>query len=245
MTLRQVPPALVTTLTLACGLAALEAVRVGDWVLTLRLLLMAAVADGADGMLARRLGAVSPMGAQFDSLADIIAFGVAPAFLFATYYGSAPDGVRFGVALAFVLAGAYRLARFHAQPTHTAFCGLPITAAGSLLVVIVAGPFRVGVPEAAAASIALAVLMVSHHPFPKLPRSHQWLLLVAAAAVFPVVLWPHAETLAIVATSAFGAYVLWGLVGQMVADSELLKRKGSGINVITEGEVQEAGRPHP
>ena len=239
MTLRQLPPAVVTTLTLACGLAALEAVRVSDWALALRLILAAAVADGVDGLLARRLNAVSAMGAQLDSLADIIAFGVAPAFLFSAYYGAGPGGLRFGVALAFVLAGAYRLARFHAQPTHTAFCGLPITAAGPLLALTVAGPFGAGVREAAAASIALAVLMVSRHPFPKLPRSRHWLLPAVAAVALPVALWPHVETLAVVAAFTLGAYVVWGLIGQVVVDGEMRKRRGIGIE-----EVQEAGRPH-
>ena len=236
MTLRQVPPALVTMLTLTCGLAAIEATRVGDWALTLRLVLGAAVADGTDGMLARRLHAVSALGGQLDSLADIIAFGVAPALLFSTYYAGAPAGVRFGVALAFVLAGAYRLARFHAQPTHGAFCGLPITAAGPLFALAVAGPFGVATWQAALGGIGLALLMVSRHPFPKLPRSRYWLLPAIAAAALPVALWPQLETLAIAAAAALGAYLVWGLVRPMVEGIP-------GIGIKENAEVREAGRP--
>ncbi len=236
MTVRQLAPALVTALTLSCGVAALEAVRVEHWALALWLILAAAVADGVDGMLARRLQAVSAMGTQLDSLADIIAFGVAPAFLFATYYSAAPDWVRFGVALTFVLAGAYRLARFHAQPARSIFYGLPITAGGTLLALIVAGPFGAGVWDAAMAGTALIVLMVCRHPFPKVGRSRQWLLPVLAAASLPLALWPRVETLAIVAGFVLASYVLWGLAGMLLGD----KLQAIGINEV---EVQPAGQP--
>jgi CDP-diacylglycerol--serine O-phosphatidyltransferase len=218
VTLRQLPPALVTALTLVCGLAALEAARTADWGLALRLMLVAAVADGTDGMLARRLHAVSPMGAQLDSLADIIAFGVAPAFIFATYYGDAPAVVRFGIAAAFVLGGAYRLARFHARPAHGVFLGLPITAAGALFAVIVAGPLELPSGEAAAVGLALTILMVCHHPFPKIGRSRRVMLPVIAGAAVPILLWPRVETLAILAGFVLVGYVLYGLASAILGD---------------------------
>ncbi|HEV2108230.1 MAG TPA: CDP-alcohol phosphatidyltransferase family protein [Thermomicrobiales bacterium] len=219
MTFRQSLPALVTMVTLTCGLAALEATRVGAWELALRLILLGMVADGVDGPLARRLRATTPMGQQLDSLADVVAFGAAPAFLFSTYYGGAPDPVRFGVALAFVLAGAYRLARFHAGPTEEVFRGLPITAAGPLLAVTVAGPFGAGAREAGGVGIGLAALMVCHHPFPTLALSRRWLLPAIAAASLPVALWPRVETLAVVTALILGAYVVWG-VGRGLANRD-------------------------
>ena len=237
MTVRQAVPAAVTMIVLACGMAALEAARVGAWDLSLRLILLAAVADGVDGMLARRLRAVSPMGQQLDSLADIVAFGAAPTFLFATYYRGAPDPVRFTVALAFVLAGAYRLARFHARPTPVAFRGLPITAAGPLLALAVVGPFGAGLREAGAAGLGLAALMVSDHPFPKVGRSRRWLLPAVAGAAVPVVLWPRVETVATVAALAFVIYLAWGVVAPMVASD--------GVPAIGVEEVREVGRPRP
>jgi CDP-diacylglycerol--serine O-phosphatidyltransferase len=216
VTSRQIVPAMVTVVTLAAGLAALEAARVGAWDLSLSLVLLAAVADGVDGPLARRLGATSAMGEQLDSLADIVAFAVAPAFLFRTYYGQESDPVRFGVALVFVLAGAYRLARFQVEPNDGVFSGLPITAAGPLLATTVAGPFNAGAREAGAVAIGLAALMACRHPFPKFTRSHRRLLPGIAATSLAITLWPRVETVAVVAVLTLGIYAVWGLVGGLV-----------------------------
>ncbi len=218
MKFRQLLPTLATMLTLTCGLVAMEAARVGSWDLSLGLILLAMVADGVDGTLARRLGATSTMGEQLDSLADVIAFAVAPAFLFSTYYVGTPAPVRLGAALAFVLAGAFRLARFHAQPIRGAFSGLPTTVAGPLLGITVVGPFGVSVREAGAVGLGLAALMVCHHPFPTLARSPRWFLPAMVAALLPLGLWPRIETVAIVAAVTLGAYVLWSIVIQIVND---------------------------
>ncbi len=215
MVFSQTLPNLVTMAALTCGLAALEAARVTAWDLTLRLILQAAIADGVDGVLARQLRAASAMGEQLDSLADIVAFGAAPAFLFSSYYGDAPAVLRLGVAFAFVLAGAYRLARFHAQPTEGGFRGLPITVAGPLLALAVVGPFGLGVWGAGGIGIAIAALMVHDHPFPAFAPSRRWLLAAVIAASVPVALWPRVETLSVVAALTLGAYVVWGLVGQL------------------------------
>lgn len=220
MRFRQFLPTLVTMVALACGLAALEAARVTAWDLALRLILLAAIADGFDGVLARQLGVTSTMGEQLDSLVDIVAFGTAPAFLFWTHYGDAPAALRFGAPFAFVLAGAYRLARFHAQPTDGDFRGLPITVAGPLLALAVAGPFGLGAWGAAGIGIALAALMVHHHAFPTLIPSRRWLVPAIVAAAVPVALWPRVETLATVAALTLGAYVLWGLVGHQMGSDE-------------------------
>ena len=108
VTRRQWPPALMTMLTLTCGFAALEAARSDRWLTAALLIMLAALADGLDGTLARALHGVCDMGAQLDSLADVVAFGVAPAFIFVAHTTELPPGIRFGVALAFVLAGAFR-----------------------------------------------------------------------------------------------------------------------------------------
>lgn len=208
-------PTLVTMVALVCGLAALEAARVTAWDLALRLILLAAVADGVDGVLARQLRATSAMGEQLDSLADIVAFGTAPAFLFWTRHGDAPAALRFGVPCVFVLAGAYRLARFHAEPTEGYFLGLPITVAGPLLALSVAGPFGPGAWGAGGIGIALAALMVHDHPFPAIARLRRWLIPAIVAGSVPVALWPRVDTLAIVAALTLGAYVMWGLVRQV------------------------------
>lgn len=212
LTPRQMIPALVTLIALGCGLAAMEAARVGSWDLALRLILVAAVADGVDGTVARRLGATSAMGKQLDSLSDIVAFGVAPAFLFATYYADAPDLARLGVVITFVAAGAYRLARFNAQPGNEMFQGLPITIAGALLAVAIAGPYSLGVVAGGTVAVALAFLMVTRQPFPMFNRWRLTLLPVVVIAVVVIAVWPTAEAVAVLAGLLLGSYVAWGLL---------------------------------
>ena len=76
---------------------------------------IAALLDGLDGRVARAIGAQSPFGEQFDSLSDLLAFGVAPAILM--YSWSLHDLGRIGLAACFVYTAcaAFRLARFNVQ----------------------------------------------------------------------------------------------------------------------------------
>jgi CDP-diacylglycerol--serine O-phosphatidyltransferase len=99
------------------------------------LLLVSAILDNLDGRVARLTGTTTEFGVQFDSLADIISFGVAPAFL-AHQWGMTTLG-RAGwvVSFLFVICGAMRLARFNIQPLSDKrfFVGLPIPAAALIL----------------------------------------------------------------------------------------------------------------
>jgi CDP-diacylglycerol--serine O-phosphatidyltransferase len=211
VTHRQAIPTLITLVALSCGLGAIEATRVGDWGLALRLILIAAIADGIDGPVARRLNGAGEMGKQLDSLSDVISFGVAPAFLFSTYYADASHLVRFGPALAFVATGAYRLGRFNAQPVTDGFMGLPITVSGALLAVTVAGPITVSVSVAGVVTGVLTVLMGVRHPFPACTRWRWTLLPAFVGAAVSLAVWPTVETVAMVAGVILGAYVLWGV----------------------------------
>ena len=76
---RELIPQTITVLALACGLGAFEAASTGQWAWSFRLILLAGVFDGADGVLARRLAVAGPMGQQLDSLSDVVTFGAAPA----------------------------------------------------------------------------------------------------------------------------------------------------------------------
>ncbi len=208
-------------LTLSCGLAAIESARTGDWDWALRFILLATIADGIDGALARQLGATSDMGEQLDSLADIVAFGAAPALLFVTVFTSAPSAVRYGVGLFFVLAGAYRLARFHAVPANGVFLGLPITAGGALMALIAAGPFGLNYWLAAALAVTTTILMVCRVPFPKMSGMKPNPIGVMAVASLPIVLWPSVETVAIVAALVMSTYVIWGVIRRIELDDEV------------------------
>jgi CDP-diacylglycerol--serine O-phosphatidyltransferase len=127
---------------------------------------LAAVLDLLDGPLARRLSCCGPFGSQLDSLADLIAFGVAPAYML--YLSVLNDVPVLGAAacLAFVLCGAWRLARFPLVQEPNRFVGLPIPPAGVTAAILAVLAPAAGL--ALAATVALMVLMVGVTPFPTL-----------------------------------------------------------------------------
>jgi len=223
MTLRMAAPALVTLIALACGLAAIEAAHAGQWEMALRFILLAAVADAMDGTIARLLHASSNMGKELDSLSDLVTFGAAPAFLFASRYSDAPTELIFGGMVLFVASGAYRLARYNGQASRgDAFCGMPITAAGVLMAAAVAGPIELSHVEAVGVAITLSALMVSRVPFPMLKFGWSLLLPALGVALIPIALANSVEWLAVVAVVALAVYVVMGIVGALsdrVADA--------------------------
>lgn len=104
---------------------------------------IAALIDFLDGFVARLLKASSGLGAQLDSLADVVSFGVAPGMIVLQFlrwcFAQQEDGLDISIAWllpAFIIpcAGAYRLARFNVDPGQsTGFKGVPIPAAGILI----------------------------------------------------------------------------------------------------------------
>jgi CDP-diacylglycerol--serine O-phosphatidyltransferase len=127
-------------------------------------ILLAAIADGLDGFLARKMGG-GPLGANLDSLADLISFGLAPAFLAVSAF-HLPHYI-WPVAIVFLLCGALRLARFNVASgkSDQYFEGLPIPAAGIAL----SASVLLGRPVLTVAlMLLLAILMVSSISYPKI-----------------------------------------------------------------------------
>lgn len=108
-------PNLITTLSLLSGFYSILASTQGEFYRAALAIFLSTILDGADGRVARMLNAQSPFGEQYDSLADMLAFGVAPAILIYSF-ALEPLG-RIGLACAFVFTacGAFRLARFNVQ----------------------------------------------------------------------------------------------------------------------------------
>lgn len=108
-------PNLITTLSLLSGFYSILASTQGEFYKASLAIFLSAILDGADGRVARMLNAQSPFGEQYDSLADMLAFGVAPAILVYSF-ALQPLG-RFGLGCAFVFTAcaAFRLARFNVQ----------------------------------------------------------------------------------------------------------------------------------
>lgn len=108
-------PNLITTAALLSGFYSIIASMNQDYTHAVYAIFIAALLDGLDGRVARAIGAQSPFGEQFDSLSDLLAFGVAPAILM--YSWSLHDLGRIGLAACFVYTAcaAFRLARFNVQ----------------------------------------------------------------------------------------------------------------------------------
>ncbi|MEU7475305.1 CDP-diacylglycerol--serine O-phosphatidyltransferase [Lentzea sp. NPDC042327] len=132
-------PNAITVLAMCAGLSSVHFANVGMWGAAIASIAAAAVFDGLDGRIARMLDATSKMGAELDSLADAISFGVAPAL---AIYLWKFEGNRAGwvIALIFAVCMVVRLARFNTllekeQPPFAKefFVGVPAPAGGLLL----------------------------------------------------------------------------------------------------------------
>lgn len=185
--LRYTIPNGFTALSLLLGLGSIVTTQVGELEFAAWLIVWCGLLDTMDGMAARLLKATSPFGAEFDSMADLVSFGVAPAVLVFNaglqIAGVETDTGQFWVLLTacgvFVLAGAMRLARFNLA-SGTApkgwFTGVPITACGgglvsSMILVLIYHP---DVAELLPlhrylpiVMFVLALLMISRIRFPK------------------------------------------------------------------------------
>jgi CDP-diacylglycerol--serine O-phosphatidyltransferase len=120
------------------GVLAIMVLSDDKFLLAALLITLGSILDVLDGQLAARLGAISDIGKELDSLADVVTFGVAPTILL--YHLLLIVGVATHIAilasLMFVLAGAYRLARFNTLPSdrQAYFKGMPIPMACILLI---------------------------------------------------------------------------------------------------------------
>ena len=194
-------PNLITTGSLFAGFYAIVAAMDGRFYAAAWAILIALILDGLDGRIARMTKTTSGFGVQYDSLADLVAFGVAPAIL--VYLWALKDFKQFGWAAAFlfVVCGALRLARFNVQtgsidPRY--FNGLPIPAAAVMVASVVAFYTELGefAPERSKFILVimyvLSFLMVSNIKYisfkkVELFRRHPFHTLVGLVLIFVVV----------------------------------------------------------
>lgn len=194
-------PNLITTASLFAGFYAIVAAMDGRFYAAAWAILVSLILDGLDGRIARLTQSTSGFGMQYDSLADLVAFGVAPAIL--AYLWALKDFKQFGWAAAFlfVVCGALRLARFNVQqgsldPRY--FNGLPIPAAAMMVATAVAFYHELGeTPPDGSKFIlgmiyVLSFLMVSNIKYisfkkVELFRRHPFHTLVGLVLIFVVV----------------------------------------------------------
>jgi CDP-diacylglycerol---serine O-phosphatidyltransferase len=192
-------PSLLTMGNLFCGYACIVYSMRGEYETAAPFIGFAFVLDMLDGRIARLTGGESAFGLQFDSLADVISFGVAPAIL-SFAWGLSPLGrLGWAAGFLFVAAAAMRLARFNIQSAAGAdkryFVGMPSPAAAAIpAATVFAYPFGFydyrGALPALAMVLVPAVLMISTIRFRSFktidlqaPRPYTVLLLIAGAIV--------------------------------------------------------------
>jgi len=141
-------PNILTVLALCAGLTAIRFGLQGKWEEAVAAIVIAGVLDASDGRLARLLGASSRFGAELDSLADAISFGVAPAMVLYVWCMDGAGAMGWAIALFYAVCCALRLARFN---TRLDVKDAPVWA----------GRFFTGVSAPAGAGLVLLPMMLS------------------------------------------------------------------------------------
>ncbi|MFZ4763691.1 MAG: CDP-diacylglycerol--serine O-phosphatidyltransferase [Roseimicrobium sp.] len=233
-------PNLMTAGNMLCGFMAILHIvgRFQDghqrYLWAIGLILVACVFDLLDGRLARMSGQSSEFGREFDSLADIVSFGVAPALLVhdivLAEFEQTVNGGGWLIACVYLVCGAMRLARFNClaamkpadEESPTAFRGCPIPAAagviGSLTLTLLwldgtereIGRWKYALPGL---MVLLSFLMVSNLEYPSFKsinwrtrRSFHWMLGSIILLALTIKAWQWMPTV------LFVSYLLYGLV---------------------------------
>ncbi len=195
-------PNMITTLSLFSGFLGIVWSMSGAFEAAGMAILFSALMDGLDGKVARLTNSASEFGVQFDSLSDLVAFGVAPAVLM--WQWQLHSFGRLGIAVAFIFTacGALRLARFNVSTAVTSkkfFIGLPIPAAGCSAVTLIF--FREFIPDgllgavpyvALGLTLLLGILMVSRVRYVSFKeygflRAHPFSSMVTVLLIFSLV----------------------------------------------------------
>ena len=220
-------PNLLTTGNLFSGLFAILAVFKGHYVTAAVAILIALIFDMLDGKSARWTNSTSQFGVEYDSLADLVAFGVAPGLLMYGWALSTYDMLGPAVMFAFGSCGALRLAGFNvttATGESKYFTGLPIPAAASVVGTLVIFDHHTGLlgiagqpVPALVLTLTLAFLMVStvkYRSFKDLKfsgRAHFDNLVLAILILMLVISWPQVMLFVM-----FACYAVSGPVEKLI-----------------------------
>lgn len=219
-------PGLLTTGNLLCGFGAILLTIEGRYLLAAAAVFGGMVLDALDGKVARLTRTTTQFGVEYDSLADVVSFGVAPALLVYMWalarlweLGRGAGRIGVGAAFLFVLCAALRLARFNVltgSSDRRYFVGLPSPgAAGAVAAVVVAFADaelgRVSLVLLTVATCLLAFLMISnvrYHSFKELDfaKRHPFGVLLVAA-LGSVIAYAMGETFLFL---GFSVYALSG-----------------------------------
>lgn len=220
-----VVPNIVTTANMFCGFYSMTAAMRGDYVNASWAIILAAVFDLLDGRIARLAKATSPFGVQYDSLSDLISFGMAPAMLFYQWVFVAYDRLGLLAAFFFLACAALRLARFNINTDKVEkqyFQGIPSPAAAGLVATFVIFRHATGYPQThlpwvVGITFGAATLMVSTLKFPSF-KGFNWrsrasfgVLMVGILTLTLVAIRPDV-TLFLGLMTYIGVCVAWNLI---------------------------------
>jgi CDP-diacylglycerol---serine O-phosphatidyltransferase len=225
-------PSMFTAANLLCGYYAVVASLVGGWEdfdHAAKAIGFAIVFDSLDGRVARMTGTNTEFGVQFDSLADVVSFGIAPAVMAYAWgvrslAGQKTPGIvqlgEFGwvCCLVFLICCAWRLARFNVQGmapgSSKYFVGMPTPAAAGLIAAIVHGckvplqdwRWSVGWLLLVAALGALMTSTIRYYSFKDIPwTKKQPSLSVVSMCLLAAVVWRFSEYALVILASAYAA----------------------------------------
>lgn len=214
-------PNLFTAASIFSGIFSMISAVNGNFEKAAWLIMLSLIFDGLDGRVARLTNTCSKFGVEFDSLADMVAFGVAPALLMYLFVGH--EFGRFGVVASalFVIFGAIRLARFNVMTVSSepsVFIGVPIPTAAVFISLLVLLFQKYGFHDEYGLvimflSILVSLLMVSNIRYPSFkkvdfsPKHAMKLFVFILSALFVVFMYPI-EGFALI----FVLYILYGLV---------------------------------
>lgn len=193
MPARSLLPNILTTLALCSGLTSIRFALEDKYELAVAAIMLAALFDGLDGRVARLLKGTSRFGAELDSLADFLSFGVAPAILLYLWALEGISGLGWIAVMSHAVCCALRLARFNVaiddpdKPAWAAnfFTGVPSPAAAALVLLPVVLSFSLGDDffrspfVVSTVAIGVAFLMVSRLPtlsFKRIRIHRDWVL---------------------------------------------------------------------
>lgn len=171
-------PNFFTAASIFSGFYAIALALEGSFDVAPWFIFLALIFDGLDGRVARLTNTASHFGVEFDSLADIVAFGVAPALILYLYIGEVYGRIGIVVSALFIIFGAVRLARFNvttARIEPSVFIGLPIPTAAIMIAIVILLFERYSGFEKYKLfillfAIVLAILMVSNIRYPSFKK---------------------------------------------------------------------------
>ncbi|HEX3409206.1 MAG TPA: CDP-diacylglycerol--serine O-phosphatidyltransferase [Candidatus Binataceae bacterium] len=175
-------PATITSLGLLAGFYSLISSINSHFELAAVMIAIAFICDGLDGRVARLSNSSSQFGIEYDSLSDVVAFGVAPAGLMYSWAVKPLGTIAIVICGLYVVCAALRLARFNVQTGSTdkrRFTGLPVPGAAILIAgcALAYSYFELSSPRTLCALMApmtllLGILMISSVPYPSFKSIH-------------------------------------------------------------------------